>query len=521
MMFESFSDIVSNCSPIQLMQLICYAHIHPFWLSKNCICWNHGEELGISIEGLYEEWIPAYTEWVEMNKCILEECDKTIEDIERRFTGRERKNYSISDSAINDQKALEIVSHQIQQIKTNYGKEIPDYIKDIINAKEIALPNAVKAKFLEKVLEPNPSNATENLLFVIDAVNQFDVFFRGWKSYGLLSNYISGKYGQRLVSPEGLNNFKKMEKSSRELYLHLLMKQKYPMLCGMSAGTRFILAYQLNFPQGDTDEGVTIPRAEFMRLMSEFRLEDISSDDLQSFNDSNDVITKVIAYYGKRPDREWIDYAYPQLNDFLHFIKDYFDKHVISNKIEEGKRPNLKVNYFHPLYEELKGKSPIQQLVMKYNYLYWGEPYNRSNSGWCEVEQELFDEIMQKMPEVSSENQHEICDSLYHSMRKWHDHTHCDVIAERLIALRPFCLQEEFDKYLDDFYTYCFLRKTGIANESVIDGLKTLYNLFFNYGLNVKIKYGTKEYPCWNKVAILINIYIILKFWKYPFDSRD
>ena len=514
MMFESFSDIVSNCSPIQLMQLICYAHIHPFFLSGNCFVLMHGcQELGISIAGLYDEWIPAYREWVKRNECILEECDKTIQDIKQRFIGRERKNPNISDSAVNDQKALQIVSHQIQQIKTNYGKAIPDYIQDIIKAKEIALPNAVKAKFLEKVLEPNPTNPTENLLFIIDAVSRFNVFFHGWKSYGLLGKYITGEYSKRLATPEGQNDFKKMNKSSQKLYLHLLINQEYPCLLGLSSGTRFLLAYQLNFPQGDTGQGIAIPRGQFMRLMSQFRLKDIISDDIQSFNDSYYVINKVIDYYSKQPEQEWIDYAVPQLVDYKIFIKDYFNEKVIANIIENGESPDLKVNYFHPLHEMLKGKSPIQQLAMKYEYLYWAKVYNRHNSGWCEVEQTLFNEILQKMSDLSSEDQQDICDSLYHSMTRWCDHNHCDVIAARLIAIRQFCTQEQFDKYLNDFYKYCFYFKTGIANELIIEGLKTIYNLFHDYGSNVKV--GTFEYPSWNQVAILINIHNFLEW----FDS--
>ena len=198
---------------------------------------------------------------------------------------------------------------------------------------------------------------------------------------------------------------------------------------------------------------------------------------------------------------------------------NYFSKHVQAKIVEKGKRPNLKIGFLDPLYKEMKGKSPEEQLAIKYASLYWSDFKDlRGKSGWCEVEKELFNEIMQLLPNVTSEEQQAACDTLSRSLLFYVNvYVYSDVIAERLMALKPFCQQEQFDKYLQYLYRNCIYHGLEIVNPSVIDGLTTIYNLFVQHGQNVKDTYGE---PSWYYVAILINIHNILEDWDNVFHKN-
>ena len=155
------------------------------------------------------------------------------------------------------------------------------------------------------------------------------------------------------------------------------------------------------------------------------------------------------------------------------------------------------------LRQEIKEKSPIEQLIAKYESLYRYNDTIIFKSGWCEVEQEIFNEITQKIGQESPKVQEEMCRFLWLKIYRL---PYNDVMAERLNAMKRFCSKEKHDLMLQDFYTHCVYGdgKISICNPSALSGLETIRDLFAKYGQDVKVPFNGESTAF---VEILIRLY--------------
>lgn len=506
--FECLSQIVTNCDPETFMQFVCSSlnTRYEFGCLLGC------EEMGISCNGLYDEWVPVYTEWEKQNKVILNECRDIVLGITKKYASRKKTRVHgaefITDTEINDMHASKIVEHQIQQIEANYGTDIPDYISDIIAVPEDIVPSHVKALFLQNVLKPSYC-PTENLLHIIDGVARY-FGYSSTDTRGFLSKYIARGYSKRIMNPEALEEYKNMTEPSQRLYLNLLMNQKHPM--GAPTGTRFLTACKLYY-QGDTSP---MPLRDFYVLLSKFRLDTINYYESQSLLDSYKVISMMAEYIGQHSDdQEMIHLGFSQITHFLNFCKDYLDKHMEACPIKKGKRPSLDYGIFSPVRKELKGKSLLEQKVIKYKSLHINQSeYIMHNSGWCEVEEELFNDIIISLAEESPECQQDISDSLWIHMFYRFNIPYTDVLAKRLITLKPFFLNENFEKSIKAFYIHCAYGKVKIANPSIIDGLNKIRELFDKYGQNIEVIFDGQPTAFVDNLITISQIYQDYLLWQ-------
>lgn len=500
--FECLSQIVTNCDPETFMQFVCgsFKTRYEFGCLLDC------EEMGTSSNGLYDEWEPLYSEWKNQNKAILEECRNIVSDISKQYSGRKKTrahgNEFLTDTEVNGMQASMIVKHQIQQIETNYGKDIPDYINDIITVSEDKVPNHVKAFFLQHVLKPSPC-PTENLLHVIDKVARY-FHYSSLGARGFLSKFIARGYSERLVTPEALAEYKDMPESSQRVYLNVLMDQRHPM--GAPAGTRVLTACKLYY-QG---EPPVMPLRDFYILLSKFRLDGIPSYESQSLLDAYKVMCIMAEYVSEHPDdQEMRQLVTTQFTHFLNFCKDYLDKHMEACTIEEGKRPSLDFGYHSPVRKKLKGKSPLEQKIIKYeslsSYLLFKSVMHKS--GWFEVEGELFNDIIQSLTEGSQELlQNECVSSWIHRFFYRCRIPYEDIKAERLMALKSFYPEEDFEKTINSFYKHSAYGKVKIANPSVIDGLNKVRDLFDKYGQNIEVIFNGQPTAFFDNLINIVKI---------------
>ena len=499
--FECLLQIVTNCDPETFMQFVCgsFNTRYEFGCLFNC------EFLGISHNGLYDEWIPVYTEWHKQNKAILMECDNIVSDIYSEYASRKKTrahgNEFLTDAEVNDLHASMIVKHQIQQIETNYGKDIPDYINDIISVSENKVPNHVKALFLQHMLKPSPC-PTENLLHVIDEVARY-FGYSSQGARGFLSKYIGRGYSVRLMTPEALAEYKDMPESSQRVYLNVLMDQRHPM--GAPAGTRVLMACKLYY-QG---EPPAMPLRDFYVLLSKFRIDDIPCYESQSLLDSYKVICLMAEYISEHPDdQEMRQLGITQFTHFLDFCKTHLDKYMEACTIEKGKRPSLDFGILSPVRKKLKGKSPLEQKIIKYESLYLHlREYIIHTSGWFEVEEELFNDIIQSLAKEPQEIQQRTSEKLWHAMSFYRFNIpYADIKAERLTALKPFFSEEEFKKAIDTFYVHSS-SEVKIANPSVIDGLTKVRDLFNKYGQSIEVIFNGQPTAFLDNLINIVKIY--------------
>ena len=500
--FECLVKIFNTRSPELVLQLICNSPHTCFILEKLFLC----SPLGISSKGLYEEWAAFYEEWIKGNKEILKTSWNIVTNIDKKFSSRKKKreynDIIPHQTEIDELKASRILEYQKKQIEFNYGGQVPDYIRDIMNAHESFLPIHVKAQFLKKVLKPS-KYPTENILFLIDEVLRYWYHSSQHARFSFLNKYVRGDYGKLILSSEAQTEFKDMTIDSQRLYLEILMKQ--PFLLG-SPGKSFLMAYRMNFQEGTSGEPF-VPEKDFFLLMTKFHMEDIRRYDLQEFLDSCKIIELITNYVvWHKDDTEAAAQAFPQIEHFFKVCRDYYVKHLNPVKIEEGKRPLTGFLEKMLLRQEIKEKSPIEQLIAKYEFLYTFE-YNNTiifKSGWCEVEQEIFNEITQKIGQESPKVQEEMCRILWEKI--YYRLPYNDVMAERLNAMKLFCSKEKYDRMLQDFYWHCVSGdgKISICNPSALRGLETIRDLFAKYGQDVKVPSNGESTAF---VEILIRLY--------------
>ena len=506
--FNSILQIVNSYGPENFMQFIC--------CSENCsyiIGWLlECSMLGISPDGLFDEWSDEYHKWEKQNKELLTECQTIKNDLYKKFSKRERRrigdDYYSNQQEVENMHASQIVSHQIRQIEQNYKGSIPDYIIDIRDASEIVLPYQAKANILKHVLVPSDI-PSQNLILLIDGVLDY------WgcassDARGLLIEYISGKYGKRLLSEEIQSQFNLLSKDVKQIYIRILLR-RLP-IGTVADSTRYLLAYKLNSSEGNGKE--LIPTREIVMGLAKLKQSRIWHFDNQEFQDSLAVIKIVEEYVKNQPqDKEITEMSNNQKESFLNTCQEYLNKHLKVTSIDKGKRPDWKFGYLH---KELKGKSKIDQLVAKYVSLYTEEYHDyifkkwtttiKYKSGWCDTEREIFYDIINLLSEESPLHQEEICklllfyicSSIKISMPFY------DVRALRLFELKPFCSQQYYNKELNDFYTDCVYGCINISNPSVIDGLFNIRQLFDKYGQNVKVLFDA---PSTSFIDLLISIY--------------
>ncbi len=487
-----------------LLQLTCNSR-HSLYLLENLPdCSN----LGVSPDGLCYEWAEAYTEWEKGNKEILNVCLGVISGIsEKFFPKKKEREYSrlfANQNEMDDLKASRILEHQKQQIEFNYDHRVPDYIRDIINAPQSILPNHVKAQFLNKVLMPSKF-PTENLLYLIDEVLRYWYYSTQEARLSFLIKYVQSGYSKLIVTPEAQSEFKSMPIDTQKLFLKILMNQSFR-IGTIANSSRFLMAIKMNFPEEGKAGKTIIPAETFFLQMAKFHLKEIESYDLQEFLDACKVIKIISNYIELFPDdKETIKHAILETEHFVKVCSEYLDSHVQTVKTEEGKRPQTGPLAKLRLNKELKGKNNLEQLVIKYKDLYFCYDNNQYKLGWCEVEKELFSEMMTEIAKESPDVQEKVCNELWLPIYfKLPSH---DKKAERLMAMGPFCSQKQFDKMVKDFYIICVYGdgKIEISNPSILDGLEKIRDLFVRYGQNVQVPTNGKSSTAF--IEILIRIF--------------
>ena len=499
--FECLVKIFNTRSPELVLQLICNSP-HTWSILQNLF---ECSPLGIDRKGLYEEWDAIYKEWIKGNEEILETSWNIVTNIDKKFSSRKKKreynDIIPHQTEIDELKASRILEYQKKQIEFNYGGQVPDYIRDIMNAHESFLPIHVKAQFLKKVLKPS-KYPTENILFLIDEVLRYWYHSSQHARISFLDKYVTGDYSKLILSSEAQTEFKDMTIDSQRLYLEILMNQPFR-IGSVSSCKRFLMAYRMNFQEGTSGEPF-VPEKDFFLLMTKFHMEDIWRYDLQEFLDSCKIIELITNYVEwHQDDTEAAAQAIPQIEHFFKVCRDYYVKHLNPVKIEEGKRPLTGFLEKVLLRQEIKEKSPIEQLIAKYESLYRYNDTIIFKSGWCEVEQEIFNEITKKIGQESPKVQEEMCRFLWLEIYRL---PYNDVMAERLNAMKLFCSKEKHDLMLQDFYTHCVYGdgKISICNPSALSGLETIRDLFAKYGQDVKVPFNGESTAF---VEILIRLY--------------
>ena len=498
--YDILMKLVHSCSPETMMQLVCCSYnvkIQLEWLFNDGPC--------ISYSGFPEG--SDFRKWQDANSESFKICLCEINKLWHKFSGRDRhrygENYFSEEIEVSNEESLLIVNYITHEIEKNYGKDYPEFLKDIIEAPCYVIPNHAKAMLLRKVSVPL-SCETESLVFVISEV----LNYWGYSEHiarVLLENYIFGKYSKELVSKKALDEFFLMPRSSQRLYLDILINntQLTNHFACLLPSVRFMLAYRLIFTKGYNRSKVIDPH-DFYRKMSAISSKDIQINysDYNEFDDLTNLVSLVAQYSNKHPEDEILSTQSRLLT--RHYDEaciEHFDRHLDFCPIPEGEWGKLGILHKITLRKVLKGKDQIEQTIIRYLDLYNGLEYDfkdpgRYNLGWCKVEKELFKTIISFMHEMTSESQHKMCNELwYHIHLRKYRMPYDDIKAERLLLLRPFWDQDSFDKTVDSFLSIQAHNKLTIGNPSILEGLKVIQNLL------VQCKKSTAF------VDILIEIY--------------
>lgn len=352
---------------------------------------------------------------------------------------------------------------------------------------------------------------TESLLYVINAVLRY-WGYSGHLARFLLDKYTIGEYAKKLVAQESLDNFTLMPYASQRLYLDVLMEDKHHLACQLPY-TRYMIAYRLNYAKGKNGNEVIDNREFFMKL-SQISSFEISPYRYDEFVDLSNIVSLVAQYSNQHPDDKVIDtLSKAQAIKYLTACYDYFDKHLNVCPIEEGScKPGLLRKVY--LRQELKGKTPDEQMVIRYLDLYDGLEYHMNDNGkfkseWCEKEEQLFHEIISTLTDKDTEAQNRISSTLWRVIYwgYWGEKMpYDDIKAERLMALKPFLSQDDYVEAINSYYKDCAYDngKVTISVPSVLDGLNIIRTLF------EQSKEYVKVYPNGQPTAfidILIAIY--------------
>ena len=509
--FESLSQLVSDCSPYSFMQLVCNslnAKIQIEWL-LTC------SSLGISCNGI-DVSIP-YFEWKQSNEAILHGCTKVVAILRRHFAGRERSrvgdSYYSTENEVSNAEASLIVDYQKQRISKLFGDSIPEYYLAIVKVSDFQLPCHAKA-FLLREATVKHSCDTERLLYVIKAALHYQRY-SSLLGRRFLDSYITGEFAKKLVSQKAQEEFALMQNKSKRIYLDILMDEKNH-FAGLMPYTRYMMACRLNFAKGENGNDV-IEQREFFLNLSLLSSYEISPYSYTEFVDLSNVVSLVAQYSNKHPeDEEMSALSAAQTRKFIAACLDYLDKHLNIRPIEDGTRQSSLLRKYY-LKQELKGKSPFEQSIVRYLDLYDGFDYHLDDSGrykseWCEMEKKLFYEIISTLKEKSAIEQQDICRHLWKTIY-WGNWgcwmPYDDFKAERLMALQPFMDQKEFEEKLNSFYRdSCYGKGViTIGNPSVLDGLNEIRTLFNQYGKNVKVLFDEQPTAF---VDVQIAIYKLL-----------
>ncbi|MBO6030090.1 MAG: hypothetical protein J6Q22_01315 [Prevotella sp.] len=506
--FDCLSQLVTSCSQKSLMQFVCCSLNVKSEMEWLLTC----SSLGISCTELVDS--TPYNDWERVNKILLHTCTRVFNILWKLFAGRERQRvgdtlYSTEVEVSNAEASL-IVEYQQQQITKIFGEKIPPFFLDIMKVSNHVLPNHAKAMLLRDATVVR-SCETESLVYVVSAVLRY-WGYSGHQTRLFLDRYVLGKYAKTLVTQESLDKFFMMPRSSQRLYLEILMENKHHFACLLPC-TRFMTAYRLIF-SNKVDGNVIIDQREFFKKMSLMSIKDIRYFDYQEFVDLSNVVSLVAQFSNQHPeDEELSALSIAQTKNYLAICLEYLNKHLNIHPIEEGK---MQSGLLHKVYlrKELKGKSPDEQAIIEYLDLFEGLGYHSNDSGkfkseWCEKEEKLFNEIISILKEKTSEYQQNESCKLWRAIHLgyWGSRMpYDDIKAERLMALRPFYNQVEFDKEINNFYKECVYgsAQVTIGNSSVLDGLNTIRKLFAQYGNNVQAPFDGQPTAF---IDILIAIY--------------
>lgn len=506
--YDILVKLARSCSPESLMQLVCCS-----LNVKRQLEWFLNYGAGIKYEGFpdgldYHKWQDENTELLKTGIC-------EINALWKHFSGHDRHRkgdiYHSEEIEINNAEASLILKFQAQQLNKIYGGSIPDFLNDIINASSHVLPIHVKIMLLREVCVPL-SCLTESLVHVTSAI----LSHWGHSSHlsrHILDKYETGDYSKRLVTQEALDDFFLMPQSSQQQYLQILMTNENHFACLMPC-VRYMMAFRLNFAKGGNGNGV-IDQRVFFKMMTFMHPGDIRIRifDYKEFVDLSNVVSLVTQYSNQHPDDSELSVLSADLTkNFIVACLDYLDKYLNVCPIKDG-RWNVS-GILHKMYlrQELKSKNPDEQIIVRYLDLYNGLSYNlddprRYNSGWCEVEKELFYKIIAMMKEMNPEYQQGICNKLWSNISLYKFRMpYDDIKAERLMALRPFFNHEEFEEKVKSFYSHCIYGhdKLTIGNSSVLEGLNVIRTLFMQYGEKVDVPFNGQSTAF---VDILIAIY--------------
>lgn len=509
--FESLLQILSNSDSETLMQIICLpGHISPL-IFQLLDC----SELGIGCKGLCDEWLVAYQEWINQNKSILQECCDIMLSIRKKYSNRKRTTandrYILSDVESNDVQAKLIVEIQTRQIESNYGGDVPDYIQWIMKVSESILPSHVKALFLQKVLKPSTC-PTENLVYVIKDVMRYWEY-SSKSARALLLDYITKDYGKLLITQEALDEFKLMSREAQQEYLEILMND-FPSVASLPKGVRYMKAYNLNFANGGNGREI-IEARKFFKMMANMSMPVIKPYDGEEFAAITYVVSLDAQFSKQNPDDEELAaLSSKQTSEYCSACSEYLDKYLVISPIEEGEWGDFSLLHKINLHRNLKGKSPDEQVIVRYKDLFNGLDYilelpERFKSGWCKSEGELFSQIVEMMKGMPVERQQELSKELW-QLIAWSSHKmpYDDIKAERLMALKPFYDQGRFDQDVDSYYSMCTHGSIIIGNPSVLEGLDVIRTLFMKYGQKVNVLFDGQPTGF---VDILITIYKLIQ----------
>ena len=506
--FDCLAQLVTSCSQKSLMQFVCCSINVKSEMEWLLTC----SSLGISCTELVDS--TPYNDWERVNKILLHTCTRVFNILWKQFAGRERQRvgdtlYSTEVEVSNAEASLIVEYHQ-QQISKIFGEKIPPFYLDIMKVGNHVLPSHAKAMLLRDATVIR-SFETESLVYVISAVLRYWEY-SGHQTRLFLDRYILGEYAKTLVTQESFDKFFMMSHSSQRLYLEILIENKHHFACLLPC-TRFMMAYRLIF-SNKVDGNEIIDQREFFKKMSLMSIEDIRYFDYQEFVDLSNVVSLVAQFSNLHPeDKELSALSIAQTKTYFAICLEYLDKHLNIYPIEEGK---MQSGLLHKVYlhKELKGKSPDEQDIIKYLDLYEGLDYHLNDSGkfkseWCEKEEKKFNEIISILKGKTPEYQQHVSSKLWKAIHLgyWGSRMpYDDIKAKRLMALRPFFNQDEFNKEINTFYKDCAdgSAQVTIGNSSVLDGLNTIRELLDQYGNNVKVLFDGQPTAF---IDILIAIY--------------
>lgn len=516
---DILTKLAQSCGPDSLMQLVCCS-----LNTQRQIDWFLNYGCGISYEGFPEG--SDYHKWEDENQELLKTCKQEISALWNRFASRERlrdgDTYDSKEIDVSNAEMLLIVDYQKNQIQKVYGDHIPNYLKDILDCSEHILPNYAKAMLLREASQPH-SCPIESLVLVISAVMRYWGYSSHQVRWSLLDKYVYGDYAKILVSQEALNEFCGMSHLSQQKYLEILLT-KYHFACLMPC-TCHMIAYRLNFYKGSNGNEVIDQREFFMKmsLMDDIR---ISYFDYKEFVDLSNVVYLVVDFSKLHPDdEELFTKSTVQMNNYIAVCNKYLEEHLNICPIEEEMmKPSLLRKYW--LNKALKGKSPEEQIIVKYldlynalNYL--GEESGRYKSGWCEEEKKLFHEVIEIVKGKKSEERQKICKDLWNNIFYYRFGVpYDDIKTERLMALIPYFKEEDVNKEMNSLYSHLVYghKKVTIGNHSVLEGLNLIRTLFERYGQNVEVPFNGQSTAF---VDILIAIYKMIQNLKEINESNE